>query len=93
MKAVNRKWIDKIPSVFNFHASHLSIAEVGAAMELAIYYGKHGTLPESDKELAEIIGISVQEFRALAGDRSREGGLMRTVKETVIPLIYGEEIS
>jgi len=83
--------MQRYPHIFGFHARHLSIAECGAALSLAIYYGQHGRLPKSDPELAEIVGISTEEFCNLAGDRARPHGLMRTVKGTIIPLMYGEE--
>jgi hypothetical protein len=79
--------------VFSFHAAHLSIAECGAAVSLAFHYGKHGLLPETDAELAKIVGVSEEQFRALAGDRSDRWGLMRTLKETIIPIMYEEECS
>jgi len=88
----NHEWLERYPHIFSFHAAHLSIAECGAALSLALYYGEHGELPTSDAELARIVGVSVKEFRKLAGDRMRRWGLMRTVKETIIPLMYGEEV-
>jgi hypothetical protein len=83
------KWLER--QVFSFHAAHLGIAECGAAVSLAFHYGKHGYLPKTDAEMAAVVGVSEEEFRKIAGDRSDRWGLMRTLKETIIPLMYNEK--
>jgi hypothetical protein len=89
MKHLGLRWLER--QIFSFHAGHLSITECGAAVSLAFHYGSHGELPETDAELAKIVGVSEEEFQRLAGDRSDRWGLMRTLKETILPLMYGED--
>jgi uncharacterized protein YdaU (DUF1376 family) len=86
----DHKWLERHTQIFNTHAAHLSIAECGAAFSLALYYGEHGRLPKSDQDLAQIVGISTKEFIDLAGDHASEWGLMRTLRETIIAVMYGE---
>jgi hypothetical protein len=78
-------------SIWNFYAAHLTCAQVGAAIELVIYYDHNGEIPNDEMKLARICRVSgPKEYREIAGDDSNYYHLMRTVKEIIIPRIYGK---
>jgi len=58
--------MNKFNPIWTFHCAHLSPAERGALADIAVNYGKYGKIPKDDAGFAQLVGITVEEWRELS---------------------------